>query len=266
MKHFIALTLCVLTSVRVLLCQVDCELDYDGNADGIVDVYDVLGVLEEFGLDCGDTESACQGQTAIDYNGENYELIEIEEQCWFSQNLKTSNYTNGDTIISGLNNQEWVEIGEGAMFSYSENFGNDPTEACMVQFEIGHLYNGYAALDERGLCPSGFRVATVPDWEVLIQNSGGDFLAGHNLKASPEDSIPWNGTNLYGFSALFGHFRSGSTGNNNCSSAYPRGFYWTSTETGFNQMQYYLFWEELFTVESDDTEKSVGYAVRCVKE
>jgi len=31
-------------------------------------------------------------------------------------------------------------------------------------------------------------------------------------------------------------------------------------------MQYYLFWEELFTVESDDTEKSVGYAVRCIKD
>lgn len=265
MKHLLAL-MALSWICSSVFSQEDCELNYDGNGDGVVNVVDILGVLAEFGLDCWDDVSACQGQEAINFFGENYPLIEVESQCWFSRNLKSAQYANGDSIVSGLTNEQWTTVGEGAFFSYAESFGQEPDESCLVQFEIGHLYNGFAVLDERELCPSGFHVAGVADWETLISNTGGEFMAGHNLKASPDNVIPWNGSNSYGFNALFGHSRSGSTGNYNCSSNYPRGYYWTSTETGVNQMQYYLFWEELFTVESDDTEKSVGYAVRCIKD
>ena len=32
----------------------------------------------------------------------------------------------------------------------------------------GKLYNGFAAFDDRGLCPQGWRVPTDTDWNMLI--------------------------------------------------------------------------------------------------
>ena len=34
----------------------------------------------------------------------------------------------------------------------------------------GNLYNWYATIDERGLCPAGFIVPSYNDWETLIVN------------------------------------------------------------------------------------------------
>ena len=42
--------------------------------------------------------SGCDGDTAIIYDGYTYNLVEIDGQCWFAENLKTSIYCNNDTM------------------------------------------------------------------------------------------------------------------------------------------------------------------------
>ena len=59
-------------------CSIDCPFDSDG--DGICDV------------DCGVTKN---------YQGYDYQTVQIGGQCWFAENLRTQNYTNGDDILSG---------------------------------------------------------------------------------------------------------------------------------------------------------------------
>ena len=41
-----------------------------------------------------------------EYQGYDYETVQIGEQCWFAENLRALNYRNGDEIPSGL--VEWI--------------------------------------------------------------------------------------------------------------------------------------------------------------
>ena len=50
----------------------------------------------------------------------------------------------------------------------------------------GRLYNGYAAIDERGLCPSGWHVPTDEDWMLLELELG--------MSASDANAVGWRGT------------------------------------------------------------------------
>ena len=92
----------------------------------------------------------------LSYQGYDYETVLIGEQCWFAENLRCENYTNGDSIPSDLLNWQWEEIGEGASAVHGENPVNLET--------YGRLYNGYAVRDARGLCPSGWHVSSDSEW------------------------------------------------------------------------------------------------------
>ena len=37
-----------------------------------------------------------------EYQGYDYETVQIGEQCWFAENLRSENYLNGDAILSSL--------------------------------------------------------------------------------------------------------------------------------------------------------------------
>ena len=59
----------------------------DINLDGRVQLNDLLDLLVVFG-DCAVQESAWQCGDAIEYQGYDYETVQIGEQCWFAENLK----------------------------------------------------------------------------------------------------------------------------------------------------------------------------------
>ncbi len=99
----------------------------------------------------------------------------------------------------------------------------------------------------QGLCPEGWRVPSVEDWEKLIDYMDGGPIAGGRLKAKQDSSI-WSGngygTDSYGFKAKPGGHYSKNTSN---LSGLEGGFWWTSTQ--FNATQAHLFY-----VTSADTE------------
>ena len=47
-------------------------------------------------------------------DGYNYDVVEIGDQCWFAENLRTTTYLNGDVIPAGLTNGEWTSTTSGA--------------------------------------------------------------------------------------------------------------------------------------------------------
>lgn len=121
-----------------------------------------------------------------------YELIEIGEQCWFAENLRTETYANGDTIVGELTNAQWSSADYGAQSVY----GNDS----ILLEQLGRLYNWYAVNDARGLCPNGWHVPSDDEMKILelelgmspteVNQSG--FRGsdqGTQTKASPEDSL-----------------------------------------------------------------------------
>jgi uncharacterized protein (TIGR02145 family) len=154
----------------------------------------------------------CGGQSTITFDGHTYNLVGIGNQCWFKENLRSDNYRNGDPIPGNLSDAAWKTTYLGAQSYYNYQISN-------LQI-YGRLYNYFAFIDPRGVCPIGFRVPSEADWMELEMNLGmdsavvqinGDFRGtnqGLMLKSTPTDEIPWDGENDSGFSAVAGGFRT----------------------------------------------------------
>ena len=100
--------------------QVDgCSLVYDGNNDGLVGSFDLIGFLTEFGAECSPEPTFSCG-SPINYQGYDYETVQIGEQCWFAENLRAENYRNGDDIPADLSDNEWTSTNVGAVTVYGE--------------------------------------------------------------------------------------------------------------------------------------------------
>ena len=78
--------------------ETECGLVYDGNNDGVVGSGDLLQLLTEFGQTCISLPT-CGAPVA--YQGYEYATVLIGDQCWFAENLRSTQYTNGDTIPGG---------------------------------------------------------------------------------------------------------------------------------------------------------------------
>ena len=58
------------------------------------------------------------------YHGRTYETVLIGNQCWFGENLRTTQYYNGDAIQlpEPMSNADWMGLTTGATCIY----GDDP--------------------------------------------------------------------------------------------------------------------------------------------
>ena len=144
----------------------------DINGDGCVQLGDLLDLLTAYGNCVGsDTQSMpCDDQESVNYHGHEYQIVQIGEQCWFAENLRTTQWSNGDEIPQPL----YVAAPESGIPACMPNF-DEPTH--------GYWYNYGACVDSRDLCPSGFHVPTIDELESLLQ-----------FVSSPEDLIygPFN--------------------------------------------------------------------------
>jgi uncharacterized protein (TIGR02145 family) len=195
-----------------------------------------------------------QAQTVKDIDGNVYHTIKIGNQVWLVENLKTTKYRNGDSIPKIIDNRQWTGLATGA---YSDIPGNN--------LIYGKLYNWYTLIDSRNICPDGWHVPTDAEWENLIDFLGGKEIAGGKLKEKGETHwISNNGaTNLSGFTALPGGFRSNSDG-----SFYifrERGFYWSISEHGASKAGTIFFYGNKNIVSLVGDYKKAGFSVRCIK-
>ena len=200
----------------------------DTDFDGCVSMVDLLDLLTVFGTcvevlwECGDP---------LEYQGYDYETVQIGEQCWFAENLRSENYENGDEIPGDIGEVEWSELTEGAQAIFGQNEVNciigggwsfptdssfQPCDETWSLATYGRLYNSYAVVDPRGVCPSGWHVSTDGDWGVLesyLFSQGHSGQEGLGLKSNTGWGAGLNGTDVYGFGALPGGQRTneGST-------------------------------------------------------
>ena len=158
----------------------------------------------------------------LSYQGYDYETTLIGEQCWFAENLRSERYRNGDDITAQLTDEPWgaatldaqgIFGQEGADCVIGGGFGmpsDSSFQPCEPDWSLesyGRLYNYQAAVDSRGLCPSGWHVSTDDDFNLLesyLQEqgfSGSEILV---LKATSGWGPGNNGTDVFGFSALPG--------------------------------------------------------------
>ena len=236
-------------------CNGNCPEDADG--DGVCDVYS-----------CGNP---------VNYQGYEYGTVQIGQQCWFAENLRNEHYANGDTIPTHESNLLWSQSTVGLRSVWGEGesgyVNGDPNEDYNLQIR-GRLYNGYAVLDERHLCPSGWNVPSDADWVELEIFLGMDSSMaytngyrgddeGYRLKTDDSDYWNWQGSNEVGFNGLNGGRRSGV---GMFHDSYHYGFLWTRTQLSNGTVYRRMFkgWEDRINRESSSLNE--GFSVRCIKD
>ncbi len=216
---------------------------------------------------CGARESAISNASGNSKNSLTrgvavQETVTIGNQEWMATNLSVDVFRNGDPVPHAESDEEWLQAGENKQPAYCY-YNNDPEN----EKRYGKLYNWYAVNDPRGLAPEGWRVASLDDWNQLIDFLGRDDNPAAKLKTKEGwddfQGVSGNGTDDYGFSAMPGCFRY-----DNCLFFVPDrfGIFWTTTEKGPA-----FAWQLSINFNRTDVSqhyrsKEHGFSVRCLKD
>lgn len=213
-------------------------------------------------VECNDEveKEACQ---QVEYNGHGYAVVQIGEQCWFAENLRTDRYRDGAVIPELVETNLWESTTEGAMAVYPG------AEGVLEQF--GRLYNGHAVRNASGICPTGWKVPSDEDWtdlEVFVGEEGFEFEEGHALKSTTGWVLEANGLDVVGFNGRPGGSRSDQGGFDGYYDEFILGsdaFFWSSTAYGEGN-----WYRWLNHVSSDMVRQSHysnhGLSIRCLKD
>jgi uncharacterized protein (TIGR02145 family) len=232
---------------------------YDtSNSDSIkVSEYDTVQVGVQ-GFDAGVMQTCLHiFGTVTDINGNIYPTVLIGNQWWMSENLRSTNYANGESIPNVTIDTDWGQLSSGAWCNYDNNVANDAA--------YGKLYNWYTTVDPRGLCPTGWHVPSNGEWTVLTDFLGGASIAGGKMKSITGWSNQNTGaTNESGFSGLPGGNRT-----NNIGIFYSDGIsgsWWSSEEniSGFALNRNLSY--DLGSANSGSNNKRSGFSVRCLRD
>jgi uncharacterized protein (TIGR02145 family) len=188
-----------------------------------------------------------------DLDGHTYKTVRISENCWMAENLRTTTYSNGDRIVNVPLNSNWSSSSTGAWSHYANN------SAYEVLF--GKLYNWKSVEDSRGLCPTGWRVPSDTEWRALASKLGDN--AGHILKTTSGWLQNGNGSNILGFSAQPGGYRSF---NGDFMELGTHGFWHTANQFDDTRSRYVIIRHDRKSLRLDYGNKQYGFSVRCISE
>ncbi len=210
--------------------------------------------------------SDCDGMKEIIYDDRAYKLMEIGGQCWFAENLATDQYSNGDNIQSGLSDNEWKNSKDGAFAVNQNKPENDE--------KYGKLYNFYAVVDSRGLCPTGWHVPTDCEWMFLENSFGIPILIqqGSNISRkipnydASKDSMNWSDNNL---DSVFSNLSSIETGSRNIWGNFELSHganYWTSSKHEEKYAWYRWINYNSYDISRGRVYEQIGFSVRCIRD
>lgn len=124
-----------------------------------------------------------------DADGNIYQTIRIGDQIWMTENLRTTKYSDGNLIpeLAAINDT----------FPYITPV--DSFSIPIADPKWGYMYM-LQLIDDTKICPTGWRLPSQLDWNMLIQNSGGNEVAGAALKDPSKwwypINYPTNGFNI----------------------------------------------------------------------
>jgi uncharacterized protein (TIGR02145 family) len=211
-------------------------------------------------------------QGTLSYHDVNYKTIWINGRHWLAENLRTTKYSDGSDILTGLTPAQWEANTSGAYRVFPHSLITGLNSDAEVLNAYGALYNHYAVTNSKGLCPAGWKAATEAEVANLINYAGGVDFAGGKLKSVRKaptvhprwDSPNTGATDIYGFSALPGGYYIGQTNENGGLGVY--GYWWCQTSgTDPGKGKAYVIGYDAAWALSGETNKTIGFSVRCIR-
>ena len=227
----------------------------DTDFDGCVGMIDLLNLLSVFGT-CVEEDSQVAEWSCgdpLEYQGYDYETVQIGDQCWFAENLRAERYSNNDELMDGQNPVTWTETEEGAYSVFSLE-------------QYGLLYNRHAVMDSRNVCPLGWRVSSVEDWGNLYAMSISLGVPwGEALKSDFGWTGGWaNGQDTFGFGAVPGGMRAGNTGE--FFGSVGTFHCWTTSSSGEEGVYMWIYDNSDWVFEHTSEGWNQGRSVRCMQD
>lgn len=211
------------------------------------------------GADGKDGKSFIETVTIDSRDKQIYRVVTIGEQIWMAENL---NYKTENS------------------YCYGETASDPKTENCT---KYGRLYLWSAAVGRseedcgegktcglsgkvRGVCPEGWHLPDISEWNNLFAAMGEQNTAGKMLKSQTgwkdDDGTSGNGTDAYGFSAFPA---GGRYGNGNFYDVGGLAYFWSASEGGNSAYGMALYYRSE-AVFFDKYDKYFAFSVRCVKD
>ena len=208
--------------------------------------------------DCAVAEFNCGDP--LEYQGYDYETVQIGEQCWFAENLRADALLDETSISQGFVINGQPNVTYPAYYLHPEyNY----------EIEYGKLYNAYSFQNSNKICPQEWHIPNDLEWVTLRDFVGGSAIAGTKLKE--QGNQHWSdgntGDDEYGFSVrgggcVFGgysDYRSGArfwSIDNDCSGC-PDGC--------ANVWDFYYF-DEGFGANHNCIGSDHASSIRCIKD
>jgi uncharacterized protein (TIGR02145 family) len=191
-----------------------------------------------------------------DQDNHNYPVVEIGNQLWMAENLRTSHYADGMAILHVADSMTWRSNSTDAYCFYSDSV--------KLMDIYGALYNWNAVADTNQLCPAGWHLPTDAEWTILEDALGGATGAGARLK---ETGVAlWNGgnsngDNTSGFSARPGGMRSSG---GSFSGIGDETAWWSSAGSNADSAFTFGIHYDRPQLQRIKSSRMAGHSVRCV--
>lgn len=161
----------------------------------------------------------------IDYDGNEYAVVQIGNQIWMAEDLRSLHYSDGTAIpnVLAYNNQEDLVQYYGRLYNWTSVMNGESSSNANPS-------------GVHGIAPEGWHVPSKAEWEELIAYLGGNAVAGGKMKETGYDywADPNTGaTNESGFNGRGCGWYSQGT-NPNFTNLWYDVLYWTSMQDQSN--------------------------------
>ena len=220
----------------------------------------------------------CPGTATItDYDGNTYTTVQIGDQCWMRENLRTTHYANGGSIPLGSNTS--TDSTTAYRFYPNSNESNVST--------YGYLYNWPAVMvgsassnsnpsGVQGICPNGWHVPSHSEWAQLINYVSGQTSYvcsnnSNNIAKALASTTYWMNSNescavgntpadnnATGFTAL-------PADRTHASGLGTHAFFWSSTDDDDDAYDVSFIYSLAHVANIYSDFKFFGFSVRCLR-
>lgn len=220
-----------------------------------------------------------------DYDGNLYKTVQIGEQIWMEENLKTTHYADGTLIPLVEDGTAWhyLEYTDKAMCFYNNSNANKSTYGALYTWAAA--MNGNASStsnpsEVQGVCPDGWHLPSDDEWKELeiylgMSQADADFAGyrGANIgsKLAGNSSL-WIGDSLvnnpYFETSGFNVFPGGKRSSSGMANYLGYGaYFWSASEYDSSRVWYrYLGYNYSVVLRYYNVYKDEGFSVRCIQD